>query len=74
MTLRELYNKLEDDNQHSLNAVLVAVAARDYKAVIRLAELLKEHLEVGELLPKAGKERHKLSKPLYRKLVKEGVL
>jgi len=74
MTLRQLYDELEDDNQHGLNAVLVAVACGDHQAVIRAAEILKAHLEIGHLPSDLGTERYDISQPCYKALRDDGKL
>lgn len=68
MTLKELYRLLEDDNQHDLCAILVAVAVRDVEAVIRLAEIAKEHRRIGMMPHELGEERYKISQPLYEEV------
>jgi len=49
MTVDELFGKLEDGNHHNLAAVLLAVAACDYDAVLQLGDIIKRHLAAGSL-------------------------
>lgn len=72
MTLEELFDKLEDDNDHGLCAMLCAVACRDYKAVIRLGEIIKTHLAQGSMPYDLIKERCEIMTPLYKQMVEEG--
>lgn len=72
MTLRDLYDQLEDDNHHNLTAMLCAVAARDYDAVLKLADILNEHVRGGGLTGRMSRTRYEISQPLYESLVKDG--
>lgn len=74
MTLRELYNELEDKNHDGLTAMLVAVASEDYDAVIRMGEIIKMHLHQGSMTAELCSERYKLTGPLYEALVANGKL
>jgi hypothetical protein len=67
MTLKQLYEALEDDNEHGLCAVLVAVAAGEHDAAIRCAEILKIHRTTG-LTGELSQERYSLSQPCYDRL------
>ena len=49
MTVKELFDRLEDDNQHGLCAMLAAVAAEDYRAVMRVADIIRVHFSVGSI-------------------------
>lgn len=64
MTIRELYKELEEDNSHSLCAILAAVAAEDEEAVIQLAEILKEQNHGDGMTGEMSRRRYEISKPL----------
>ena len=74
MTLRELHDRLENDNHHGLTAMLVAVAAEDYEAVIRLGEIIKIHMAQGNMTGALCTERYEISQPCYDALVADGSL
>jgi len=57
MTVKELFDRLEDDNQHGFAAMLAAVAAEDYSAVLRVAEIIETHLSLGSIPHKLFVER-----------------
>jgi len=57
MTVKELFDRLEDENQHGLCAMLAAVAAEDYSAVLRVAEIIETHLSLGSIPHKLFVER-----------------
>ena len=60
MTLSELFDQLEDNNDHGLCAMLAAVANRDYKGVIRIGEIVKEHDKLGHMPYELCQERTKI--------------
>ena len=72
MTLDKLFDRLEDNNDHGLCAMLAAVANRDYEAVIRIGEIVKEHDKLGHMPYKLGQERTKLMMRNIKELRKKG--
>lgn len=73
-TVKELYEELEDDNQHNLAAVLLAVIAGDEETVIKLAKIIERHHENGHLTIDDCRDRYTLTDGLYQTFQKEGIL
>ena len=72
LTVRELHDRLEDDNWHTVNALLLAIVVQDMDAVVRMCEIVLEHEKLGHMPYELCQERHKLTGPFWKRLVEEG--
>jgi hypothetical protein len=72
MTLNELFDQLEDNNDHGLCAMLATVANRDYEGTIRVGEIIKLHLEKGSMPYDLSQERTKIMMRNIDKLRERG--
>lgn len=71
---RALYDALEDWNHHGLTALLSAIIAKDYAAVVRLGEIIAEHERIGHMPYELCQERYQISNPLYKAACESGAL
>jgi hypothetical protein len=60
MTLDQLFDRLEDNNDHGLCAMLATVANRDYEGTVRIGEIIKIHLAQGSMPYDLCQERTKI--------------
>ena len=73
-TLREIYDDLEDRNEHTLCALLVAVGNEHHHAAVKISQILDAQLRLGHMTHELCAVRHGLSQPHYDALVEQGTM
>jgi hypothetical protein len=73
MTVKELFEKLEDDNQHGLCALLTTIAAEDYRALLRVTDIIRVHFSVGSISHDLFVERTEIQTACIKKAAELGV-
>lgn len=64
LSVADLLLVLEDNNYHSEETLLEALASLDYVAIIEACDILLEHIKAGSLTPELSERRKKLEEVL----------